>query len=245
MQLHWWWYSLLGKARMFFFSSGGTADSMIKNWTLDNPEYGRNFQDSPVFDPVYGFGGNGAGGSVPVLSSANTNSSALPVGGCIQDGPFAGLTSNLGPGYSLNNKQPHCIIRNFQTKTAEATLGWTKNVVPLLKQKHFTDFTYMFDNPNTGASTGIHGGGHLGVNGEMANVYSSINDPLFFMHHAQLDHVWWTWQNLKSNNLWVSSKLLLSMTWLISALFRLLVDQYIQTELAESHWIIPYTFLHL
>jgi tyrosinase len=29
----------------------------------------------------------------------------------------------------------------------------------------------------------------------MGNVYSSINDPLFFMHHAQIDHIWWIWQN--------------------------------------------------
>ena len=36
----------------------------------------------------------------------------------------------------------------------------------------------------------------------MINVWSSINDPLFYMHHAQIDHVWWTWQNLQPQNLW-------------------------------------------
>jgi len=28
-------------------------------------------------------------------------------------------------------------------------------------------------------------------------VWSSINDPLFMMHHAQLDHIWWIWQNIR------------------------------------------------
>jgi tyrosinase len=35
----------------------------------------------------------------------------------------------------------------------------------------------------------------------MADLWASINDPLFFLHHAQLDKIWWEWQN-KSNNLW-------------------------------------------
>ena len=36
----------------------------------------------------------------------------------------------------------------------------------------------------------------------MLNLWSSINDPLFFMHHAQIDHVWWMWQTLAPQNLW-------------------------------------------
>jgi tyrosinase len=36
----------------------------------------------------------------------------------------------------------------------------------------------------------------------MQNVWSSINDPLFFMHHAMIDYVWWTWQNKKPQNLY-------------------------------------------
>ena len=25
-------------------------------------------------------------------------------------------------------------------------------------------------------------------------------DPLFFLHHAQLDRLWWQWQNIDPNN---------------------------------------------
>jgi tyrosinase len=38
---------------------------------------------------------------------------------------------------------------------------------------------------------------------QMIDLWSSINDPLFFMHHTQIDHVWWMWQALNpQENLW-------------------------------------------
>lgn len=44
---------------------------------------------------------------------------------------------------------------------------------------------------------GIHDGGHYGVGGpygQMCDVYASPTDPIFFMHHTNLDRVWWSWQ---------------------------------------------------
>ncbi|KAF9459986.1 hypothetical protein BDZ94DRAFT_958875 [Collybia nuda] len=45
--------------------------------------------------------------------------------------------------------------------------------------------------------SGIHGGGHFGVGGTLGDIgdlYNSPSDPLFCMHHANLDRVWWSWQ---------------------------------------------------
>jgi hypothetical protein len=39
-----------------------------------------------------------------------------------------------------------------------------------------------------------HAGVHGGINGEMAIAIGSTNDPIFFLHHAQVDRVWWLWQ---------------------------------------------------
>jgi tyrosinase len=72
-------------------------------------------------------------------------------------------------------------------------------VAPLLAETDYTNFTHYVDFP-TWSLLGVHGDGHFGVGGEMLNVWSSINDPLFFMHHAHIDHVWWLWQTQSSQN---------------------------------------------
>ncbi|KAH6949723.1 hypothetical protein BKA56DRAFT_606813 [Ilyonectria sp. MPI-CAGE-AT-0026] len=42
--------------------------------------------------------------------------------------------------------------------------------------------------------------GIRGIGGKMGNVVASPTDPLFFLHHANLDKLWWDWQlaNLSS-----------------------------------------------
>lgn len=34
------------------------------------------------------------------------------------------------------------------------------------------------------------------VNGEASDLFSSSNDPTFFLHHAMVDRVYWLWQAL-------------------------------------------------
>ncbi|KAJ2521755.1 hypothetical protein H4217_001185 [Coemansia sp. RSA 1939] len=41
---------------------------------------------------------------------------------------------------------------------------------------------------------GIHGVVHLGLGGDAATRYAP-NDFFFFMHHANIDRLWWLWQN--------------------------------------------------
>lgn len=42
--------------------------------------------------------------------------------------------------------------------------------------------------------TRLHGFGHIWVGGSMA-MMSSPNDPIFFMHHANVDRIWAQWQS--------------------------------------------------
>jgi tyrosinase len=47
--------------------------------------------------------------------------------------------------------------------------------------------------------SGVHGGGHYGVGGslgQMGDLYNSPADPIFWLHHANLDRVWWSWQKM-------------------------------------------------
>ena len=43
---------------------------------------------------------------------------------------------------------------------------------------------------------GIHGGGHWLAGGpsQLEDFHSSPNDPVFFLHHAMIDHIWSVWQ---------------------------------------------------
>jgi hypothetical protein len=42
--------------------------------------------------------------------------------------------------------------------------------------------------------SGMHGLGHEWIGGDMANGSPSPNDPMFFLHHSQVDRLWAAWQ---------------------------------------------------
>jgi tyrosinase len=37
----------------------------------------------------------------------------------------------------------------------------------------------------------MHAAGHFSIGGDGGDVFSSPNDPAFFLHHAMVDRVWW------------------------------------------------------
>ena len=47
---------------------------------------------------------------------------------------------------------------------------------------------------------GIHGSIHIWVGGTMSDASVSPADPIFWMHHANLDRLWWVWYNSPQGN---------------------------------------------
>lgn len=43
---------------------------------------------------------------------------------------------------------------------------------------------------------GVHGSGHFLVGGVALDVFASPADPIFWLHHAQVDRLWTIWQNV-------------------------------------------------
>lgn len=39
----------------------------------------------------------------------------------------------------------------------------------------------------------VHGSVHIWVGGTMSSISTSAADPLFYLHHANLDRIWWQW----------------------------------------------------
>jgi tyrosinase len=43
---------------------------------------------------------------------------------------------------------------------------------------------------------GVHAAGHLTIGGDPGgDFFVGASDPLFFLHHGEIDRVYWTWQN--------------------------------------------------
>ncbi|CAJ2507926.1 Uu.00g091120.m01.CDS01 [Anthostomella pinea] len=166
------------------------------DWSLDavSPEA---FLKAPVFDAVDGFGGNG-----PYVDSANDPSVVAHIpgktgGGCITDGPFKDRKVSMGPGKSTK-LNPHCLRRDIAPEFAASKLNSTM-VDWVLSADNFLEFDIRVQGGISADAATYHGGGHRGVGGdlgEIADIYSSPGDPLFFMHHANMDRLWHKWQHL-------------------------------------------------
>lgn len=50
-----------------------------------------------------------------------------------------------------------------------------------------------YDSYRRTLESGPHGAIHSAVGGDLGPA-TSPNDPVFFLHHAQIDRLWWLWQ---------------------------------------------------
>ncbi|KAH7120911.1 hypothetical protein B0J11DRAFT_438268 [Dendryphion nanum] len=175
---------------------------------------------SPAFDgSATSMSGNGA-------KQANRTNTCIPTpdqcgislppgngGGCVTSGPFKDWQVNLGPvaavlpdakpnpeftGLGYN---PRCLRRDI---SKAASQGWTKDsdVVSLIKNsKSFYNFTTVMQGDFANGLLGIHTAGHFTIGGDPGgDLFASPADPAFFLHHAMIDRVWWTWQNMDLKN---------------------------------------------
>ncbi|CCX12663.1 hypothetical protein FPQ18DRAFT_87268 [Pyronema domesticum] len=166
------------------------------DWIADVAS-GDKMDDWEIFDSEYGFGGNGPWMEIP------EGQEVFPVpgrtgGGCVPDGPFT--TKNfhvgLGPGANASVSNPHCLRRDFSPEIVEYNLvqeTWDE----VVGQSDYGRFAKRLEAEPSWGMKNIHGGGHFGVGGslgDMGDAYNSPGDPLFYLHHNNLDRVYWEWQ---------------------------------------------------
>lgn len=144
------------------------------DYTLDTPERNGSWLTSPVLDSITGFGGDGN----------------KTLKNCVLDGPFAKYKVFLGPGNSYKSNS-RCLTRRMNAGAAE-TAASAKNLAALMGKTSYESFYAL--SSGSMMTMEMHSVGHLGLGGEMSNLWSSTNDPLFFMHHAELDRLWAKWQ---------------------------------------------------
>ncbi|KAK4542845.1 hypothetical protein LTR36_006034 [Oleoguttula mirabilis] len=189
---------------------GYTGYQPYLNWG----KYALDPLDAPVFDgSATSMSGNG---EYRVHSAFDIPSSALPEivipagdgGGCVTTGPFANFSVNLGPlspaftdvpvnpqadGLGYN---PRCLRRDISTYAAATSLT-DKNTTDLITQ--YTDvgsFQTVMQGLFADGLLGVHTAGHYLVGGDPGgDLFTSPGDPYFYLHHAQIDRVYWIWQN--------------------------------------------------
>ncbi|RGP66589.1 tyrosinase [Fusarium longipes] len=129
-------------------------------------------------------------------------------GGCIKNGPFAGAVANLGPpspgmdGMEATttplNYNPRCLRRDLSSYSVETwlnlpnlyniTLGQASHTIQAMQDEFQGRFGDKF--------LGMHAAGHFVMGGDSADLFSSPNDPVFFLHHSMVDRIYWIWQAL-------------------------------------------------
>jgi tyrosinase len=78
---------------------------------------------------------------------------------------------------------PHTVTRNIG---AFANLPDSAAVAAAMGNGTFNSFASALE--------GIHNSGHVWVGGSMGGVLTAPTDPVFWMHHAEIDRIWAEWQ---------------------------------------------------
>ncbi|KAL0932341.1 tyrosinase central domain protein [Colletotrichum truncatum] len=132
-------------------------------------------------------------------------------GGCVKSGPFKNFTVNLGPvalalpggGSEMNPEglfayNPRCLKRDLTTEINRRYCNATAVIRNIVNPRDIASFQDMMQGLSAPANMlGIHGGGHYSFGGDPArDFFTSPGDPVFYLHHAMIDRVWWMWQML-------------------------------------------------
>jgi hypothetical protein len=76
---------------------------------------------------------------------------------------------------------------------SSANLASTVSSVPTaMAQTNYTNFSSIIN--------GVHGSIHGWVGGTMSSAHTSPADPVFWLHHGNLDRLWWKWYNSAAGN---------------------------------------------
>ena len=127
-------------------------------------------------------------------------------GHCVTDGPFA----HFEIPYLDAVYRPHCLSRGFENGSELAKHGTWFNpaaLETLLGVDEYDAFNLgLEDGPHIAIPRSIRGDFSLltapsGVykctdSGGYLDIADWDQDPVFFLHHGQLDRLWWTWQGM-------------------------------------------------
>ncbi|KAI0386718.1 Di-copper centre-containing protein [Hypomontagnella monticulosa] len=116
-------------------------------------------------------------------------------GGCVTDGQFANFQISLGPtdrpfidpnnkyGYNPN---PRCLKRNFDFPSSTDFMTWD-HAIGIVGAPDVVTFYWNMEN-------NWHVKSHQFLGKDGLDLFTSPNDPIFYLLHSQLDRLWAIWQ---------------------------------------------------
>lgn len=121
-------------------------------------------------------------------NASSMSGSSEPGSGCVETGPFADMKVNLGPGTSLEYN-PRCLRRDVSRSNAQECVA-AKTLPVITRSQDIGTFQNTLQ-----SFPGIHANGHFTVGGDPGgDIRASAGEPMFYLHHAMIDRVWWLWQ---------------------------------------------------
>jgi hypothetical protein len=138
----------------------------IDNVMLPYWDWGYDSQ-SPENAPIWG--------KDSLTFGSNRNNSTR----CVTDGAFAGRTTMY--------PTAHCLQRQWERVNEMSALIPTFELQRILTTRR----EYSGYREDIEATHAIL---HLAIGGDMQSPAESPNDPVFYLHHANVDRLWWKWQ---------------------------------------------------
>lgn len=174
------WHRLfLATAEELMRECTGNPNVVIPYW--DSGLDSASPQNSPVWDHL---GGNGnPNANIPGITGPSI-SNGVHFGNCVTSGPFASIRlGNSERILSGVTNQRDCIRRRFMNVQVLSTAQ-----IEGLMDRDFAEFSRAMEDT-------FHSRVHLFVGGDMSSVRASPGDPIFYLHHANVDRLWALWQS--------------------------------------------------
>jgi tyrosinase len=186
---------------------------------MDWGKYAMDPLHSPIFDGSdTSFGGDGSyvkhdPVGIPSNDTPNITIPTANGGGCITKGPFVNFTANMGPCFpslkyiepnpspDCTGYNPRCLRRDISQWTSSRWSKDSDTAALLLNYPDPAAWIYRFQGDFPNGYMGVHTAGHFTWGGDPGGDFmNSPADPVFWLHHSNVDRIFWIWQNLDLTN---------------------------------------------
>ena len=126
---------------------------------------------------------------------------------CTKAPPLSSKSITLGPvapamqGYLPLSKDvkaanPRCQRRDLTAAAATRSFTGERLYNVMLGKDSHSVGAFQDELQGANGTLRMHGAGHYSMGGDGSDVFTSLNDPAFYLHHAMVDRLYWTWQVL-------------------------------------------------